>query len=168
ARAVQKELLDLDQAVFDARLSGEVRTAEEVQKLYQVTVDKVASETEERYLQAAQRAQAIFAAAGVSTPAAETGDARADYDAMVASAERLGMAEAASLRLIGERIELLRTARNDKAFEASTTQDIEVIEKRINDLVAARQSAVELINAEKDAGLRSEIDAYNAINATQD
>lgn len=168
ARAVAKELLDLDQAIFDARLSGEVRTAEEVQKLYQVTVDKIASETEERYLKLQQQAQAIFSAAGINTPAADSGDARADYEAMVAAAERLGLAEAAALRLAGERVELLRTARNDKAFEVSETQDIEVLEKRINDLVSARQAAVELINAEREAGVRGEIDAYNAINATQD
>src|SRR5690606_29314104 len=50
ARAVQKELLNLDQAIFDARIDGEVRTAEQIQKNYQLAVDKIASETEERYL----------------------------------------------------------------------------------------------------------------------
>ena len=168
ARAISKELLDLDQAVLDAQLNGQVRTAEEVQRVYTVTVDKIASETEERYLKLQQLAQASFAAAGINTPATDTGDARADTEAMVAAAERLGLAEAANLRLAVERVEQLRLARNEKAFETSETQDIEVIERQINDLLDARGSKIEYYNAMREAGLIGEVDAYNAINATQD
>lgn len=168
ARAISKELLDLDQAVLDARLSGEVRTAAEVQQIYAVAVDKIASETEERYLKLQQLAQASFAAAGINTPATETGDARADAEAMIAAAERLGLAEAANLRMAIERVEQLRLARNEKAFETSETQDIEVIERQINDLLDQRGAKIDYYNAMREAGLIGEVDAYNAINATQD
>lgn len=168
ARAIAKELLDLDQAVFDARIDGEVRTAQQVQQNYQLTVDKIASETEERYLGLQRLAQAAFAAQGISTPMPETGDARADYEAMVAAAERLGMAEAANMRIAMERVEALRLARNDQALLKSETQDIEVIERQINDLLDQRNSKVEYFNTMREAGHMSEVDAYNAINATQD
>ena len=168
ARAIQKEMLDLDQAVFQARIDGEVRTAEQVRQAYQIAVDTIASETEERYLKLQQLAQAVFAAQGINTPAAGTGDARADYEAMVEAAERLGLAEAANMRALLGRVEALRLARNDKAFEASETQDIEVLERGINDLLDQRNSKVEYYNTLREAGLIGELDAYNAINATQD
>jgi tape measure domain-containing protein len=145
ARAIQKELLDLDQQIFDARTSGDVRTSEQVQQNYALRVQQIESQIAE----------------------AQLGLDRLEQNARTANEGNLPEAEAALLATARERLETLRLALNTKAMEASETQDIEIQERAINDLLDERNSKIEYINALKENGLISEVEAFNAINETQ-
>lgn len=136
ARAISKEILDLDQQIFDARIDGEARTAEQVAKNYELTIRKIESQIAEKQLDLD----------------------RLEQNARTANAGDLTSADAESLRIARERVEQLNLALNARAMEASTLADIAIAEKAVNDLIAERDAKIAAINTQVELGLMTEVD----------
>jgi len=145
-RAIQKQLLDLDQQIFDARTDGEVRTSKQVQENYSLAVQKIESEIAEAYLQLDKLEQAARTANKGALPAED----------------------AESLRLAREKLEVLRLTQNARAMESSEMQDIQIKEKAINDLIDERNAKIAYYNTLKETGAMSDGEAYGAVIAAQD
>ena len=145
-RALQKELLDLDQKLFDTRMDGEVRTSEQVRRNYELTIRAIESETEEAMLKLDQLAQNLRTAHGGRVPEEE----------------------AELLRLAEQRVHALLLARNTRALEQSEIQDIRIAEREINDLIAARDAIVQRTNTLMEAGVLSSVEGHRQINEALD
>jgi tape measure domain-containing protein len=145
ARAIQKEILDLDQQIFDARLDGEIRTVEQIDRNYQITIDKIRSQIAEQFL----------------------GLDKLEQEAASKNGGTLSSSDADALKSARDRVEELRLALNTRAMEASKVQEIELAERNINELVSERNAQIDLINIERQAGLRTEHDAEMAILDTR-
>lgn len=136
-RAVQKELLNLDQEVFDARLNGEVRTAEQIAENYDLTIRDIESKLAEKALELEQLAQNSATANGGTI-----------------SAEDLE-----GLKLAQEKLDLLQVALNMRALEAATLQEIALGETKVNELIALRDAKLAAVQTERELGLLSEVEA---------
>lgn len=145
-RALQKELLDLDQKLFDTRMDGEVRTSEQVRRNYELTIRTIESETEEAMLKLDQLAQNTRTAHGGQIPEEE----------------------AELLRLAEQRVHALMLARNARAMEVSEIQDIRIAEREVNDLIAARDAIVQRVNTLMEAGVMSSVEGHRQINEALD
>jgi tape measure domain-containing protein len=145
ARAISKEILDLDQQIFDARIDGEARTAEQVQKNYELTIRSIEAQIAEKQLDLD----------------------RLEQNARTANAGNLTAGDAESLRLARERVEQLNLALNARAMEASTLADITIAEKAVNDLIAERDSKIAAINTQVELGLMTEVDGRREALALQ-
>lgn len=135
-RAVQKEILDLDQQIFDARIDGEARTAQQIDENYSLTIRKIESQIAEKRLELDRLEQ----------------NSRTANDGNVAAADVEG------LRIAREKVDALNLALNARAMEASTLAEITIAEKAVNDLIAERDAKIEAINTQVELGLKTEVD----------
>ncbi len=148
ARAIQKELLDLDQELFDARIDGELRTVAQIDKNYELEIRKIESRFAEAQLSLDRLAQNAQTAAG-------TGNA--------ISAE-----DQAGLAIAREKLDLLKLALNARAMEKSEIAEIQIQEKAINDLIATRDAKIAYINTLRETGAITDQKAYADTIAAQD
>lgn len=146
SRAINKELLDLDQALFDARIDGEIRTQAQIDKNYELQIKKIESEI-------AEKALALD---------------KLEQDARTANGGVVPADDAESIRLAREKLELLNLARNARAMENGEVQGIQLREKAINDLIAERNAKLALYAAQAEAGTISQGEAYALALKAQD
>jgi tape measure domain-containing protein len=146
ARAVQKELLDLDQQLYDARVQGEARTAEEVDRNYNLMIRNIESQIAEKQLELDRLAQNSATAGGGTASAADLA----------------GIAEAQ------QKLDLLRSVLNQRAYETSLLQEMQIAEKSVNDLIDERDAKIAAINTKQQLGLLTEVEARREAMAVQE
>jgi tape measure domain-containing protein len=145
ARALQKEILDLDQQIFDARIDGEARTAEEINKNYELAIRKIESQIAEKFLDLD----------------------RLEQNARTAQGGSLTAADAASLQTARQRVEQLNLELNKRAMIASQMQEVAIAEKAVNDLIAERDAKIAAINTQVELGLKTEVEGRREALALQ-
>ena len=146
ARAVQKELLDLDQQLYDARVQGEARTVEEVDKNYNLMIRNIESQIAEKQLDLDRLAQNAATAGGGT----------------IGAADLAGLAEAQ------QKLDLLRSALNARAYETSLLQEMQIAERAVNTLIDERDAKLAAINVKQELGLFNEVQARREAMAVQE
>lgn len=145
ARAVQKELLDLDQQLYDARVQGEARTVEEVDRNYNLMIRNIESQIAEKQLSLDRLAQNAATAGGGT----------------IGSADLAGLAEAQ------QKLDLLRSVLNQRAYETSLLQEVQIAERSVNTLIDERDAKLAAINTKQELGLLNEVQARREAMAVQ-
>jgi tape measure domain-containing protein len=137
-RAIQKEILNIDQETFDARIDGENKTAEQIEKNYELKLRKIQSQIEEQLLNIDKLEQASRTANSGVVPAAD----------------------AAAIKLLRDKVAVLQQVQNARALEDADVQKILLREQAINDLVDKRNNAIALANTMKEVGAITDSEAY--------
>lgn len=145
ARAIQKEILDLDQEIFDTRIAGEVRTAEQVEKNYELTIRKIEARIAEQRLELQKLEQ----------------------NARTANDGNLTTSDTALLEAARARVDALNLALNARAMETSLLQDVAINERAVNDLIAERDAKIAAVNERVQLGLLTEIEGRREALAIQ-
>lgn len=133
-RAIQKKILDLDQEIFDARMSGENRTINEINQNYTLRIRQIEALIDEKNLEINALEQKAKTAGTLPQNQAGLGDAR-------------------------KRVEDLKLALNTRAMEESRIAEIALKEKQINDLLDQRNSKIALIAAQTQTGALTDLEA---------
>lgn len=136
ARAIQKEILDLDQEIFDARTEGEIRTVEQIERNYELAIRKIEAQIAEKRLDLDRLEQNVRAANNGQLPAQEAGD----------------------LAAARERVYQLQLALNTRALEKADLQEVAVLEKQVNDLIAERDAKLAAINTQVELGTKTAVE----------
>ncbi|MDQ3038997.1 MAG: tape measure protein, partial [Pseudomonadota bacterium] len=145
ARAINKELLDLDQQLFDAQIDGQIKTAAQIAKNYELTVKKVESEIEEQRLTLEKLEQTARAANNGNLPEQE----------------------AKNLVIAREKLELLNLELHTLALKKAELQDIELLEQRISAEIEARDAKIAAVNQLREVGFLNEVEARKQIGEIQ-
>jgi tape measure domain-containing protein len=145
ARAISKELLNLDQEIIDARLDAEARTVDEVQQRYALAIQQIESQIAEKQLELDQLAQ----------------------NAATAGGGTISETDASGIALAREKLGVLQATLNTRAMEASYLSEIAIGEKAINDLIAERDAKIDAINTKVELGLLTEVEGRREAMAVQ-
>lgn len=136
-----RELLDIENELLDARLSAEITTQDQIDANLKAHLEIIGNDIEKK---------------------------RVELEGLKRDAENAGSVEGVkSADLALARLPALRAEKETKAQTEAITASIELKEKNINALIAARDGEVERINALVEAGLLTETEARSKIVALQ-
>ncbi len=139
--AVARRIIEIQDDIEQARVESQVRSAEQIEANYEATLNRISLDIEKRRLQMAALARQS-AAAGV--------DNSAQFEAMD---ELLGQLEE-SLRL--------------RAEEERVTANVELHQRRINDLISERDDKIELQNTLMETGQQGVLATQQNVNRLTD
>lgn len=132
-----RELLDIEKALSEARLAAEVTTQAQIDANLKESLSIIGNEIDKK---------------------------RSELEGLKHDAERAGSADgAASAQAAINRLPALQAEQNQRKQIEATTASIELKEKNINDLIAARDGEIARINALVEVGLMGEATARQKI-----
>lgn len=138
ARAIQKELLQLDQEILDARINGEATSVEQINHVYALRMEQIEAMIAEKALEIDKLAQNAASAGTLEVHKEE-------------------------LALLREKLRALQTALNMQQLERSNVEQLALLQKDIDDEIAKRDARIEAINNLVESHQISEVEGIRRV-----
>lgn len=133
-----REILEIEEALAEARKSTEISTQAQIDANLQASLDKIAADIAQKRIQ---------------------------LEGLKRDAERIGSAAGANnAQTALDNLPGLEKARQDQARRQAIIDSIELKERNINAIIAERDALIENVNAQMEVGLIDEVTARERVN----